>query len=426
MAIIQRRRALHNSQPSVKQLSVKALRFMGGCALVIICMFVFNRMTTITKSAMKQPTSMPRASLSVSETSLLQDRLRKALWSYFAGDALAAPAHWFYGGFAQIQQAYGPHGIVGYVQPVLQLKGSIMNKSDLNGGGRSSGSSSKTKGMTIIGDVINHGKAKYWSPSNEFHYHATLQAGENTLEAQLARVLMQSIVANKGLFDKEHFRDAYVEFMMRPGSHNDAYASTCHRLFFKNLVFEKKSPDKCPDNDHHNVDTVDGLVLPTIASLAVAASTGNAQTTAQAAADCATVTRNSVALERAAAAWSHVVYSSLHEDPSSIIQSAEQAAVSLNYRRPVPQDTMTACYLDSAVPALLDSVVKYAPTSDVWTGLLANANTGGENVHRGSCLGAILGATSTKELDAKLMQGLYDREQLSREIDAFVSAVTSR
>ena len=79
-----------------------------------------------------------------------------------------------------------------------------------------------------------------------------MQAGENTLEASLARVLMKSIVTNKGKFNEQHFREAYIEFMRTPGSHNDTYASTCHRMFFANLIFHGKDPEDCPDNDGHN------------------------------------------------------------------------------------------------------------------------------------------------------------------------------
>ena len=53
--------------------------------------------------------------------------------------------------------------------------------------------------------------------------------GENTLEAQLVRVLMKSIVACGGEFSAVHFCNAYVKFMTTPGSHNDTYASTAHR-----------------------------------------------------------------------------------------------------------------------------------------------------------------------------------------------------
>ena len=137
----------------------------------------------------------------------LETIVTAALWSFFAGDALASPTHWFYGGFPQIQRHYGRAGITGYTQPVMELPGSILNKSNLSGGGRS-GSNSGGAGAgakTIIGNVINHGKQDLWSPSKEIHYHATLKAGENTLEAQLARVLMKSLAANQGNFDAATF-----------------------------------------------------------------------------------------------------------------------------------------------------------------------------------------------------------------------------
>jgi ADP-ribosyl-[dinitrogen reductase] hydrolase len=60
----------------------------------------------------------------------------------------------------------------------------------------------------------------------------------------------------------------------------------------------------------------------------------------------------------------------------------------------------------------------------VWQGLLANTNVGGENVHRGSAIGAILGARAgLKELPPQLIQGLYPQQELAQEINDFVHAV---
>ena len=104
--------------------------------------------------------------------SILETRLRNALWGFFAGDALAMPTHWYYGGFPQITRDYGPQGIVGYTKPVTTLSGSILNKSNINGGGRGSFSklpidsngstTTKDASISIIGDIINHGKRDYW------------------------------------------------------------------------------------------------------------------------------------------------------------------------------------------------------------------------------------------------------------------------
>jgi ADP-ribosylglycohydrolase len=350
---------------------------------------------------------------------MMESRLRGALWSFFSGDALAAPSHWYYGGAAQIQQDYGGP-ITDYTKPKLELRGSILNKSDINGGGRGSFSES---GISVIGDIINHGKKDYWSPQKSIHYHATLQKGENTLEAQLARVLMKSIVANRGTFDANHFRNAYIKFMTTPGSHNDTYASTCHRMFFKNLKILNLPPEECPDNDGHNVDAVDLLVLPTIA--AMTASTK--EQAGEVAAATAAVTRKSSQM-RVCRAWGELVYDSLYEENDKnmdqhLKECAKQAGLG---RVPSPRgaDQMTACYLSSSFPATLDTLAKYIPIRDAWTGLVANANVGGENVHRGSILGAVLGARAGYEqLPTKLIDGLYDKDDLSKEIEEFVHAV---
>lgn len=392
--------------------------------------------TTIAQAS--TATTRPILATSSATPATKESRLRAALWSFFAGDALSSPTHWYYGGAPQIQRDYGKAGITDYTRPVHDLPGSILNKSNLNGGGRRQGSNGGTTLKTVVGDVILHGKQDLWSPRRQVHYHATLQAGEMTLEGQLGRVLMKSIVTTGGVFDANHFRQAYIEFMTRPGSHNDTYASTCHRMFFFNLVIAGKDPVDCPDNDHHNVDVIDGLVLPTIASLAVAARSDGTSSMADvesAAATCAAVTRQSVVLERAAAAWGGFVGRLFHQQVS-LEEGASQVAQRLGLPAPRPGNQMTACYLTSALPALLNNLVQWGGGSndaqqqksspDVWQALLEKANTGGENVHSGACLGAVLGVSQyggVTDLPDHLRTGLYQYEGLSQEIDAFVEAV---
>jgi len=372
--------------------------------------------------------------MSTHNRTALEKRLRGALWSFFSGDALAAPTHWYYGGFPQIQADYGSAGITDYTKPRMELRGSILNKSDVNGGGRSGSSHSgifgqKQAEQTIIGDVINHGKKHLWDKNKAIHYHATLQKGENTLEASLARVLMRQIVENNGSFDANAFRDAYVKFMTTPGSHNDTYASTCHRMFFFNRVFKQLPPKDCPDNDGHNVDVIDGLILPTIAALATASKAGaSLQEVEAAAAECATVTRKSSRLNQDSRVWSRLVYASIrNEDDQAFSDQLIQCAQEMHLPR-VPdansRDQITACYLSQSLPSLFDMMAKYIPRKDVWGALLANANVGGENVHRGSIFGAILGARAGNDaLPSHLKDGLYFKEELASEIDAFVDAV---
>ena len=378
---------------------------------------------------------------SATKQAMIESRLRGAIWGMFAGDALASPTHWYYGGYSQIKGDYGPNGITTYTKPKTNLAGSILNKSDPNGGGRRSLFGRGNESKTIIGDVINHGKLKYWDPKKSIHYHATLQAGENTLEMQLARVLMKSIVATNGKFNEEHFRKSYVDFMTTKGSHNDTYASTCHRMFFANMVFHKKDPKDCPDNDGHNVDTIDGLVLPTVTALAETArqfhlgkdpGEGSIKEIQIAAARTAAVTRSSSILERVSEVWAELIYAAITKDATG--SEMEQPllnvarALGLNSPRPNRRDEMSACYLSQSLPPTLDMLSKYTQSSEginsCRTALLNNANIGGENVHRGAVLGAILGARVGHEgLQGDLKDGLFQSKELENEINHFVDAV---
>ena len=240
-----------------------------------------------------------------------KDRVQGALWGLMAGDALASPTHWYYGGLRQVQADYGRRGIVGYTKPVSQMSGSIMPRSNTDGAGRGAYHEDK---KTVIGDVINHGKKRYWDPRSSYHYHGTLAAGENTLEAQLSRLLVRTIAGSGGRVDDVAFRAAYVEWMTTPGSHNDSYASTCHRMFFANWFHGKRPPEKCPDNDRHNVDTIDGLVLPSVAAVAAAylGGPGSRDAAVDAAVRIARVTRDSRPLEATAAALAGVLFDSVH------------------------------------------------------------------------------------------------------------------
>lgn len=71
-------------------------------------------------------------------------------------------------------------------------------------------------------------------------------------------------------------------------------------------------------------------------------------------------------------------------------------------------------------------LMKYS-SNNIWTALIANANNGGENVHRGALLGAGLGALSTFEaLPPQMIDGLLDKSELGNEIDDFVNALLKR
>ena len=61
--------------------------------------------------------------------------------------------------------------------------GSIMGVSNTYGPGRGGDDG------PIIGDVICHGKRKYWAHGTSYHYHRGMKAGENTLDALVGDTL---------------------------------------------------------------------------------------------------------------------------------------------------------------------------------------------------------------------------------------------
>jgi len=81
-----------------------------------------------------------------------------------------------------------------------------------------------------------------------------------------------------------------------------------------------------------------------------------------------------------------------------------------------------ACYITSSLPNILFLAYKYV--EDLETGILQNTNLGGENCHRGSALGALLGAANGMEkIPERFLIGLKDREDIEKEIKGFLDAV---
>ena len=82
--------------------------------------------------------------------------------------------------------------------------------------------------------------------------------------------------------------------------------------------------------------------------------------------------------------------------------------------------------MPSSFPALLHFAHKYADSPA--DALLASANAGGENVHRGCVLGALLGAAHGAApggaLPAWMRDGLVARDSIRDEADAFGAALS--
>eukprot|EP00747_Dinoflagellata_sp_TGD_P028751 gnl/TRDRNA2_/TRDRNA2_133457_c0_seq2.p1 gnl/TRDRNA2_/TRDRNA2_133457_c0~~gnl/TRDRNA2_/TRDRNA2_133457_c0_seq2.p1 ORF type:complete len:434 (+),score=47.50 gnl/TRDRNA2_/TRDRNA2_133457_c0_seq2:148-1302(+) len=326
-------------------------------------------------------------------------------------DAMASPTHWFYGGRNQVRMTYGGD-ITEYRKPVELLRGSIMSLSNTGGAGRGSNDGD------IIGSIINHGKKQYWERGAGYHYHCTLDAGENTLEGQMARLSMRSMT--KGGFDRVRMQEEYVDFMTKPHSHNDAYASTYHRMFFANRQ-RGLELSQCPDNDKHNVDAIDGLVMPIPVLLGtINDDISKSVETAQAS---VAVTRRSTRVEAYVEQLAQMLRQVINGEKLHFV--AKQAHQRL-YGRPVltwGSDPVVACYIDDNFASLLLLAAKYLDFREI---ILANANSGGENVHRGLVLGALAGAeVGASGIPEDLKKGLKDYEEIKEEIDAFLASRVS-
>ena len=330
----------------------------------------------------------------------------------YIADAVASPVHWMYD-LRQLKSDYGT--ITGYVKPKDKFSGSIMNLSNTGGGGRGSDHGS------IIGDVINHGKKQYWVRGGNFHYHLGLDAGENTLEAQLCRLLVRTMATKGTSFMLDDFRDAYITFMRTPGSHNDTYASTAHRMFFANLV-KGVPPRDCADNDGHNTDAIDALTL--VVPIILKYADLPRKELYKKVIETINLTRRTRALDRYAMAFTDLLVEVLEGKPlrgtiEKIGEEYFQGSVSTMVNAEGRSDPMVACYIDSSFPALLHFSYKYANSFP--EAILANANAGGENVARGSLLGAIMGAAhGMGGFPEWSTTGLKAKEQIGEEIDAFL------
>jgi ADP-ribosylglycohydrolase len=360
--------------------------------------------------------------------SISLQRASAALASLFVGDSLAMPVHWYYN-TADIERAF-PGGIKEFEAAPEFHPSSIMSLHSTQRGGRS-GHGGPSDSQEIVGTVILKGRQHLWGQANR-HYHHGMQAGDNTLNAHCARVLMRSIIAGNGHYSRDHFLQSYIEFMTAdPPRHGDTYAESYHRGFFANLV-AGKPPHQCGARTH-DTPSMGGLV--TIGPLAMSALLrGTALSAVQA------TCREHLFLTHPDDALGHICdgYVALiaglllrpaDESPDRHLLEAAQTTMGIDLARMVERARTdrdivggkysTACYISDSWPSLLYLAYKYR--GDLKAALLANTNLGGENAHRGAVLGGIvsLACDSTAH---DWFERLVDHEAIQSEIAALLPA----
>jgi len=207
---------------------------------------------------------------------------------------------------------------------------------------------------------------------------------------------------------------------------------------------------RCADNDGHNTDSTDGIIPGIAASLFAPDKTSGRKAAVQAVG----MFRESTALPAYTKLYSDILHDliggatdSKEHSPAELLRSViAQYGKSMRYdvkkdveadlyeerrqaelgRKGYRKDPMSACYLNSNFPAMLYFAYKYADSPA--EAMLANANAGGENVARGSLLGAVIGAAYGMDGWGKLgefdpIKGLHACKEIGEEVESFVAAL---
>ncbi len=357
---------------------------------------------------------------------LQQQRASAALKTLFVADALAMPVHWYYNP-QDIEKAF-PGGIAMLEAAPAYHPSSIMSLHSTAKGGRG-GQASGGAGREIVGEVILKGKRQYWGQPNQ-HYHQQMQAGENTLNAQCARVLMRAMRTNGCRYAKDCFLDAYIAFMTAdPPLHPDTYAESYHRGFFANLD-AGKAKDQCGAVTHDS-PSIGGLV--SIAPLVFAERLQGTPLP-----EVQQICRQHLFLthpdeELAAVCAAYVklldglLFRTEQDSAETLLARVAKNSIGLDLPALVAKGRSdrdivgglfsTACYISGSWPSVLYLAYRYL--SEPKQGLLANTNLGGDNVHRGAVLGTILGLANAATID-EFFDRLVDREAIAAEINGLL------
>ncbi len=354
------------------------------------------------------------------------------------------PVHWFYR-TSDILKYFPPYGIERMEPAPDDHPSSIMSlHSTESGGRRSARKSVKHHGSfpnrqnealsgEVVGDIILKGRRELWG-GNRTHYHHNMLAGDNTLNAYCARLMIRHLNENCG-YDSSVWLKQYVEFMMSdPPQHPDTYAESYHRGFFSNL--KKGMPiTRCGAVTH---DTASMGALVTIAPLAFALF--KEHTLEQAQDICSAhveLTHPDDFLQCVVRSYVELLYTLLKICPRSednpnqnfvtAIERATDVIPGTKLTELLQRDRSdasvvgglysTACYITDSWPSVCYLAAKY--NQDVNKALLINTNLGGENAHRGSVLGSIVGLMTTQGGDM-LYEQLLHKESISAEIQQFV------
>ncbi len=361
-----------------------------------------------------------------STIALKRQRVKAALASLFVGDSLSMPVHWFYNP-GDILRVFGNYGITGLEAAPETHPSSIMSLHSTTAGGRAN--RGKQPEQQVVGEYILKGKQHLWGRP-QGHYHHGMQAGDNTLNAWWARLLINHLHA-ADTYQPDDWVQTYIDFMTAdPSPHPDTYAESCHRGFFANLI-AGKPPLQCGAVTH---DTPSMGALVTIAPLALALF-GQGEPMDKVTKLCREhvwmthpdnflmqvvdtyVTLLKQLLDRPAGPCEDALFTQAATViPGTRVDKLLAANKPDNYV--IGRTYSLACYITDSWPSVCYLAAKY--NQDIAKALLLNTNLGGENAHRGSVLGTLLGMVDGSFPD-NWYQNLTLQPALDVEIDQFLN-----
>ncbi|MDQ7042458.1 MAG: ADP-ribosylglycohydrolase family protein [Sulfurimonas sp.] len=401
-------------------------------------------------------------------------RIKNALWGAFIADSIAMPVHWYY------QRKYIKEGFEGGIQgyedaphphPESFMVGNSYrpNIAKANELGRPFDIAHEHVRFynTNYNDFdfklsVHDGEHKNAMPSKDerYHYHHGLKAGENTLGANLIRVLMRSVIKEGG-YKQEAFIEDFVSYLTTPGLNRDPYTEVYIRAWFENFS-NGVPPHACAEQQRNiwSIGSSGGIIRPLILALTSKSSyqaLGVALQHQQ-------ITHRSDNVSSALSVLVPLLHklvckeeplSSLKEYSKKVqlvkITGAELSKTYADHNGPgnIPKEEMwkihtdfsdrsldldmlmkdygedevlgtvftTGCYTEQSLPVLM--YLLHKNKFNFKNSVLANANAGGDCVHRGIILGILAGAASD-EIPSELKMGLVEHDSLEKEIDDFV------
>lgn len=404
-------------------------------------------------------------------------RLRNALWGVFIADAIAMPVHWYYrrkyikegfdGGITKYEDAPHPHPesfMVG-----MSYHPNIVKAKEL---GRPFDIVHKHIRFydTNFNDLdiklsVHDGEHKNAMPdkNERYHYHHGLKAGENTLGANLIRVLMRSII-KEGKYSQEVFIEDFISYLTTPDLNKDPYTEVYIRAWFQNYS-NGVPPHACAQEQREvwSIASNGGIIRPLVLALtskstfqALGVALQHQQITHRSdnvsSALCVLVPLLRTLLDK------EDPIETLKESASKVqrtkISGAELSKTYAEHNGPgnIPKDEMwnihtefsdsnvdlddlmknyeeddilgsvftTGCYPEQSLPVLM--YLLYKNKFDFKASVLANANAGGDCVHRGIILGMLAGAAN-EEIPHELKMGLADYASINQEIEDFINVI---